>query len=97
MNWVTFFHDLTWIDYLLLAGFVLGMFAGGVMVARSPKFWVGVGIVILKKLWPYIVKAFLATAAYIGKPMSPEDTEKWHQSIRRAQEWDPFNKRPRDK
>lgn len=74
------------IDYVLLAAFIIGLAAGGYLVARSPAFWVGLFMVILQRAWPFL-----------SKPLSPEDRERWNQSIRRAEEWDPFRKRPREK
>lgn len=80
-------------DYLLLAAFIIGLAAGGLLVARSPTFWAGLVIVALQRAWPYLVKLFV----YLRLPMSPKDEEKWHQAIRRAEEWDFARKKPRDK
>lgn len=81
------------LDYVLLAAFIIGLAAGGYMVARSPTFWVGLVMVILQRAWPYLRQLI----AYLKLPMSPEDQKRWEQSIRRAEEWDNFRKRPRDK
>lgn len=64
---------MTWIDGLLLAAAVLGFAAGGFLVARSPSFWIGLGTVLLKSAWPFIVKR---------KP--PEEEKKWRERQRGA-------------
>lgn len=74
------------LDYVLLAAFIIGLAAGGYLMARSPAFWVGLVMVILQRAWPYL-----------SKPLSPEDQKKLDQSRRRAEEWDPFRKKPRDR
>lgn len=86
---------MNWVDILLLIAALVGVGAACFLVARTPDFWVGLAIVVLQRAWPYLVKAFIAASVYIGKPMSPEDEKAWHQSIRRAEEWDPFRKKPR--
>lgn len=74
------------LDYVLLAAFIIGLAAGGYLMARSPAFWVGLVMVILQRAWPYL-----------SKPLSPENRARWHKTIRRAEEWDNFNKKPRDR
>jgi hypothetical protein len=81
------------LDYVLLAAFILGLVAGGFLMARYPAFWVGLAMVTLQRAWPYLVKLF----AYLKLPLSPEDQKKLDQSRRRAEEWDPFRKKPRDR
>lgn len=74
------------LDYVLLAAVIIGLAAGGFLVARSPTFWVGLFMVILQRAWPYL-----------SKPLSPEDQKKLDQSRRRAEEWDFAKKKPRDR
>lgn len=80
---------MTWVDLVLLLAFMLGLAAGGYLIARSPTFWVGLGLVIFKRAWPFLQPYF--------KPLSPEDQKKLDQSRRRAEEWDHFKRKPRDK
>jgi hypothetical protein len=79
-----------WIDALLLVGIIAGVACGVFLVARSPTFWAAVGATILADAFPYI-------RDYVGKRNSPKVEEKMHDAVRRAQEWDNFNKRPKDK
>lgn len=81
------------LDYVLLAAFIIGLAAGGYLMARSPAFWVGLVLVILQRAWPFLQRLF----AYLRLPLSPEDQEKLDQSRRRAEEWDFFRKKPRDR
>lgn len=81
------------LDYVLLAAFILGLAAGGFLMARSPAFWAGLVIVTLQRAWPYLVRLFV----YLKLPMSPLDQQKLDQARRRAEEWDNFRKKPRDR
>lgn len=47
---------MTWIDGVLIAAAILGFAAGGFLVARSPSFWVGLGMVLFKAILPVIMK-----------------------------------------
>lgn len=78
---------MTWVDILLLVIASLGVFAAAYLVARSPAFWVGLGLVAFKAAKPYLALYF--------RPLSPEDQKKLDAARRRGQEWDPFRKRPR--
>lgn len=69
-------------DAALFAVVLLGLFAGGFMVARSPTFWVGVGQEIIKSVIPIIAKR-----------MPPEEEQEWRDCIRRGGEWDHIRKR----
>lgn len=81
------------LDYVLLAAFILGLAAGGFLMARSPTFWAGLVMVTLQRAWPYLVRLFV----YLKLPMSPEDQKTLDQARRRAEEWDNFRKKPRDR
>lgn len=81
------------LDHVLLACFIVGLVAGGVLIARSPTFWVGLAMVILQRAWPYLRQLFV----HLSLPLSPEDQKKLDQSRRRAEEWDFFRKKPRDR
>lgn len=81
------------LDYVLLAAFILGLAAGGLLMARSPAFWAGLVMVTLQRAGPYLVRLFV----YLKLPMSPLDQQKLDQARRRAEEWDNFRKKPRDR
>jgi hypothetical protein len=81
---------MTWQEGVAVGLVVLGLLAGGYIAAQRPSFWIEFGGRLLKKLWPLFF-------AYISKRMSPEKEKEFQQSVRRAQEWDPFRKRPREK
>lgn len=84
---------MTWVDILLLVAFVGGLIAGGLLVARSPTFWLGMLELIIRRLWPYLVKLWV----YLKLPLDPQDQETLDKSRRRAEEWDFSRKKPRDK
>ncbi len=69
---------MTWTDAALFSVLLLGLFAGGFMVARSPTFWISVGGELLKALLPLITKR-----------MTREEEAEWHAAIRSGQgdEW----------
>lgn len=81
---------MTWIDAVLLVGIIAGVACGVFLVARSPTFWASVGAIIVANALPII-------RDYILKRNPPKVEEKMHDATRRAQEWDNFNKRPRDR
>lgn len=81
------------IDTLLLIAAIIGLVAGGLLVARSPTFWFGLGLVAFKAAKPQIVK--LAVRLY--KPLSPQDQKKLDAARRMGQEWDFGRKMPRDR
>ncbi|CAB5155669.1 hypothetical protein UFOVP149_22 [uncultured Caudovirales phage] len=81
---------MNWIDAALLVAVLIGVGCGVFMVARSPTFWADVGVAVFAALLPTLKD-------YIARRNSPEVEAKMHQAARRAQEWDNFNKRPKDK
>lgn len=81
---------MNWIDAALLGVVLIGVACGVFMVARSPTFWADVGAALFAAALPHI-------RDYIIKRNAPVIEERMHQATRRAQEWDNFNKRPRDK
>jgi hypothetical protein len=81
---------MNWIDAALLTVVLIGVACGVFMVARSPTFWANVGTAMFAAALPHI-------RDYITKRNTPKVEERMHQATRRAQEWDNFNKRPKDK
>lgn len=69
---------------------LLGVFAGALILFRSPSVYLEFISVAAKKVAPVIM-------AYILKRMTPEEEKRYQDAIRRGQEWDPFRKRPKDK
>ena len=84
---------VTSVDILLLVAFIGGLIAGGLLVARSPSFWLGMLELVLRRLWPYLVRLW----AHLKLPLNPQSQETLDQSRRRAEEWDFARKKPRDK
>lgn len=73
---------MNWVEPALILALMLGLFAGGVLVARSPTFWFGLGTVMFKAALPYLLKR-----------MSPEEEKAYQACIRRGGKWDNFKKR----
>lgn len=67
---------MNWIEPVLILSVILGLFAGGVLVARSPAFWVGLGSVLIQAALPYILKR-----------MPPEEEEAWRKCMLRGGKW----------
>jgi hypothetical protein len=77
---------MNWIEVALVAAAILGIAAGGVLVARSPSFWFGLGSVMLKAAWPFL-------KAYVTKRMDPETEHRWRQCQLRGGKWNHHKKR----
>lgn len=75
---------------VMLSAVFCGLTAAAFLVGQRPSFWVGAIIAVLTRAWPTIM-------AYLFKRMTPEQESELHQANRRAQEWDHFRKRPRDR
>lgn len=67
---------------LLTAGLLIGVLAAGFIVARDPAFWLGLVMLIIKRLTPYIL------AAIRPKDLTPEQLERIRQGL------DPYDHRP---
>lgn len=78
------------IVFALVVAVLIGVGSAAFLVMRTPAFWLDMGQQLAQRLAPEILK-------YLSKPMSPEDQKKLDQSRRRAEEWDNFRKRPRDR
>ena len=84
------------IDGLLLAAFIIGIMAGGYMIARSPAFWLGFIMVTFTALKPHLVK-LLPYFVKLFKPYDTDTQKKLDDTRRQGREWDYFNKRPRER
>jgi hypothetical protein len=73
---------MTWLEIAAIAALLVGVGAGGYLVARRPTFWVGLGAAVFKSLLPHLAKR-----------MTAEQEKAFQDCVRRGGEWDPFRKR----
>jgi hypothetical protein len=73
---------MTWLEIAAIAALLVGVGAGGYLVAQRPTFWVGLGLAVFKSLLPHLAKR-----------MTAEQEKAFQDCIRRGGEWDPFRKR----
>ena len=83
---------MNWVDLLLLLAFIVGLVAGGILVSRSPAFWLGMMELIVRRLWPYLLRLWI----YLKLPLDPQAQEKLDQSRKRAEEWDFARKKAKE-
>ncbi len=69
-------------DAALLLVLLLGVFAGTIVVVRSPKFWFGIAFEIVKSAAPYLTKR-----------MPPDLETQWRDCQKRGGTWDHIRKR----
>lgn len=69
---------MNWIDIALFIAVLIGVAAGGFLVARSPAFWVGMAVEVFRRLLPTLMKR-----------MPPEKEAEWRAAQRsgRGDEW----------
>lgn len=77
---------MNWIEIAAIAVLILGIGAGGFLVAQRPTFWFGLGVVMFRAILPHLTKR-----------MSPEKEKELHDCIRLGGEWDHFRKKCRDR
>jgi hypothetical protein len=75
-----------WLEVALVLCVLIGAAGGTALVVRSPSFWRGLAASVWSAAMPQVVK-------YAAKPMSPEDTRRFHDCVRRGGEWDHRTKR----
>jgi hypothetical protein len=75
---------MTWLEIAAIAALLVGVGAGGYLVAQRPAFWVGLGAAVFKSLLPHLAKR-----------MTAEQEKAYQDCVRRGGEWDPFRKRCR--
>jgi len=73
---------MSWLEIAAITALLIGVGAGGYLVARRPAFWWGLGVV-----------AFKAALPHLAKRMTAEQEKAFQDCIRRGGEWDPFRKR----
>jgi hypothetical protein len=75
---------MTWLEIAAIAALLVGVGAGGYLVAQRPAFWAGLGAAVFKSLLPHLAKR-----------MTAEEEKAYQDCVRRGGEWDPFRKRCR--
>jgi hypothetical protein len=75
---------MTWLEIAAIVALLVGVGAGGYLVAQRPTFWVGLGVAVFKSLLPHLAKR-----------MTAEEEKAYQDCVRRGGEWDPFRKRCR--
>ena len=73
---------MTWLEITAIAVLLIGIGAGGYLVAQRPTFWWGLGVIAFKAAWPFL-----------SKRMTPEQEKAFQDCVRRGGEWDPMRKR----
>jgi hypothetical protein len=73
---------MTWLEIAAIVALLVGVGAGGYLVAQRPAFWVGLGAAVFKSLLPHLAKR-----------MTAEEEKAYQDCVRRGGEWDPFRKR----
>jgi hypothetical protein len=73
---------MTWLEIVAIAVLLIGVGAGGYLVAQRPTFWAGLVVVAFKAAWPFL-----------SKRMTPEQEKAYQDCVRRGGEWDPARKR----
>ena len=73
---------MTWLEIAAIVALLVGVGAGGYLVARRPTFWVGLGVAVFNSLLPHLAKR-----------MTAEQEKAYQDCVRRGGEWDPFRKR----
>lgn len=73
---------MTWLEIVALVMLLIGIGAGGYLVAQRPAFWWGLGVIAFKAAWPFL-----------SKRMTPEQEKAFQDCVRRGGEWDPARKR----
>ena len=73
---------MTWLEIAAIVVLLIGVGAGGYLVAQRPTFWVGLVVAMFKAAWPFL-----------SKRMTPEQEKAFQDCVRRGGEWDPARKR----
>jgi len=73
---------MSWLEIVAVVVLLLGVGAGGYLVAQRPAFWWGLGVVV-----------FRAALPLLAQRMTPEQEKAFQACVRRGGEWDPFRKR----
>lgn len=77
---------MNWIEIAAIVVLLIGIGAGGFIVAQRPTFWLGL---IRAAVQPIL----LLLLALVAKRMTPEKEQEWRDCLRRGGEWDHHRKR----
>ena len=73
---------MSWLEIAAIVVLLIGIGAGGFLVAQRPTFWLGMLTAIVKALLPIVLKR-----------MPPEEEAAWRDCIKRGGEWDHIRRR----
>jgi hypothetical protein len=77
---------VNWLEIAAIVVLLIGIGAGGFLVAQRPSFWIGLVTAVARPVLPLLV-------ALVAKRMPPEKEQEWRDCIRRGGEWDHHRKR----
>jgi len=77
---------VNWLEIAAIVVLLVGIGAGGFLVAQRPSFWLGLASAV-----------FMAVLPHLAKRMTPEKEKELQDCLRRGGEWDHFKKRCRNK
>ena len=77
---------MNWLEIAAIAVLLIGIGAGGFLVAQRPSFWIGLITAAMRPVLPLLV-------ALVAKRMTPEKEQEWRDCLRRGGEWDHIRKR----
>ncbi len=75
---------MSWQEAIAFGVVLVGLGAGAFLVAQRPAFWIGFGVLALKKLWPLVV----SIGSLLLKRKTPEEEAKDHQRVRQRTDVD---------
>ena len=73
---------MNWLEIVAIAVLLIGVGAGGYLVAQRPSFWYGLAVVVFKAALPHLAKR-----------MTPEQEKAFQDCHRRGGQWDHIRKR----
>jgi hypothetical protein len=79
-------QEVNWLEIAAVVVLLIGLGAGGFLVAQRPSFWLGI-----------FSAAFTALLPHITKRMTPEQEKALQECHRRGGNWDHFRKKCRYK
>ena len=77
---------MNWIEIAAIVALLIGIAAGGFLVAQRPTFWLGLIRAAVQPLVPLLL-------ATLAKRMSPDQEKSFQDCVRRGGEWDHVRKR----
>jgi hypothetical protein len=77
---------VNWIEIAAIVVLLIGIGAGGFVVAQRPSFWLGLISAAVQPILPLLL-------AIVTKRMTPEKEQEWRDCLRRGGEWDHHRKR----